>query len=362
MSRCLHSLRPMKPIVLPAVVVFVQVFLYGVSFYYAEKRSSDFPIYYVAARRWEHGENPYDLQKQCEAESEFIARCVPMVHPPFVLPLIALVSTDNYDASVWRWTAVITIVLALSIIPLYSLSDDWFVTVQSLLFYPAIYAIFYGNDAVFLWIGIFVWAALLLKNKDFLAGLALSLSLIKPHFAIILAVPLLISRPRAFFGFAVGASILILYSLALVGPSGFAGLAGIARIMSHGRGYGIDRQNMINLAGVLARNHLSFGWVWPAFVLGSIAISIYWRLKGLTLATISIALVIALFTVPHAHHYELAMLAIPFARSYRLVPLLASLLVVVFAIFGLMHIAAYVLMLGTLVQCIGYGKDIAKPR
>src|SRR6266542_807621 len=225
--------REMRSGAFAVLLLVAQVTLYAVAWQTVKPEESDFPAFYSAARIWQRGENPYDLQKQCSEEVHIRGvPCLPFAHPPVLLPLVALISNDNFASSYHRWVLLLLIILVVCLIPLYQLSRDWKVSLQSILFVPVFIAITLGQDTPFILLGVLLWVQLLISNKDVWAGIALSLAIVKPQIVILLALPLLFSRPKAFAGFCLGGLISIMYSLALVGVEGLRGLVDIIRVMA----------------------------------------------------------------------------------------------------------------------------------
>src|SRR5215472_7822000 len=221
-------------------LVTAQVVLYAVAWRTVAPRDTDFPAFYAAARLWQKGLNPYDLQMQCNEQIQIRGEpCLPFAHPPVLLPLVALLSNDDFTSSYHRWVFCVLIAVVVCLVPLSQLTQDWIVSLQSVLFLPVILAIILGQDTPFILLGVLLWVWLLNRRQDVCAGLALSLAVVKPQIAILLGLPLLFSRPKAFAGFCLGAFLLTLYSFALVGTQGFHGLIAITALMSQGQGFGI---------------------------------------------------------------------------------------------------------------------------
>ena len=313
--------------------------------------ASDFPSFYAAARIWRTGGNPYSLSEQCKAQTAIRSAdlpCLPLAHPPILLPLVSEISSDNLVASYWRWLTVLVLISIASLVPLYFLSRNLMLSIESLLFLPLVTGVLLGQDVPLILFGALMWAYLLLTGRDFASGLALSLSVIKPHIAILLALPLLFSRRTAFLGFCAGALALTVFSFALVGLSGFRGLLEIAQIMSKGEGFGIYQSKMPNATGLLVSAGLSPFWSWGIFVFGVVAISLLWRQRGLSQSTLGIAVIVALFAVPHTHFHDLCLLLIPLwplSASYPSALAVASLSLLIGAGLSAEPVVAYCLML-----------------
>ena len=336
----------------PILIAFflLQIILYAAAARTVQPKESDFPAFYSAARIWASGHNPYDLEAQCSVQEPIRGvPCLPFAHPPVLLPLISLVSNEDFTASYYRWLLVLVLVTAVCILPLYCLCAEWKLSVQTILFFPIVVAITFGQDTPFILLGVLLWIWLLNSKREVLAGLALSIAVLKPQIAILLAVPLLFSRPKAFAGFLLGTVILGVYSFALVGLEGFRGALRIVEVMSQGRGYGVNPHAMQNAAALLVRSGLSAVWSWPVFVLGIIAISIYWKKKGTSLRELSAGIIVALFTAPHLHFHDLSLMTPGLLLIHPLVAMLCSVVLVSTYAFALQQWSGYAVMLALLI-------------
>ena len=336
----------------PILIAFflLQIILYTAAARTVQPKESDFPAFYSAARIWASGQNPYDLQAQCSVQEPIRGvPCLPFAHPPVLLPLISLVSNEDFISSYYRWILILVLVTALCILPLYRLCAEWKLSVQTILFFPIVVAITFGQDTPFILLGVLLWIWLLTSKREMLAGLVLSIAVLKPQIAILLAVPLLFSRPKAFAGFLLGAAVLGVYSFALVGVEGFRGLLHIVQVMSQAQGYGVNPQAMQNATALLVRSGLSAAWSWPIFALGIIAISIYWRKKGTSLRELSAGIIVALFTAPHLHFHDLSLLTPGLLLIHPLVAMLCSVVLLSTYAFALQQWSGYVVMLALLI-------------
>jgi hypothetical protein len=330
------------------VLVAGQLILASAWLVRSDKALSDFPAFYAAARIWERGEQPYSLENQCREQIPFNrAECLPLAHPPVLLPLISSLATDDFVASYWRWTALSFCVLLLCLIPLYKLMGP--TSLYAILFQPIIASLWMGQDNAFVFAAVAYWIWLLLSGRDFLSGLALSLSVVKPHIAIALAIPLLFSRPKAFLGFCAGGAVLTAVSFALVGSEGFRGLLSITRAMAEGKGLGVWVEGMSNVTGLLIRMGVSVKWSWAFFIAGIALTSFIFRWRGVTRESVSLALITTFFTAPHIHPWDIGPLAIPLGFVGPMALLLASGFLYFLMPFRLLHIGCYVIMAALLV-------------
>jgi len=332
------------------VFFLLQIILYVAAWRTVKSNETDFPAFYSAARIWASGRNPYDLEAQCRVQIPIRGvPCLPFAHPPVVLPLVSLVSNEDFLSSYYRWSFLLVAVTALCILPLYRLSGELKLSVQTILFFPVIVAITFAQDTPFILLGVLLWIWLLRVKREVLAGLALSIAVLKPQIAILLAVPLLFSRPRAFAGFCLGAALLGVYSFALVGVEGFRGLLQIVGVMSQGQGYGVNPQVMQNATALLVRSGLSAAWSWPIFALGLVAVSVYWAKKGTSLRELSAGIIVALFSAPHLHFHDLSLLTPGLLLIHPLAVMLSSIVLLTTYAFTLQQWGGYALMLALLI-------------
>src|SRR6185369_15225415 len=127
---------------LAIVFIIVQSVLYLGAWRTVSPMESDFPAFYSAARLWHEGTNPYDLEQQCRTQLPIRGEpCLPFAHPPVLLPLISLVSNDDFVGSYHRWTMVLLCVVLICLFPFYQLSRQWQLSIQSILFLPIVIAL-----------------------------------------------------------------------------------------------------------------------------------------------------------------------------------------------------------------------------
>lgn len=328
-------------------VIAAQFYVYGHFWYRADVTTTDFPAFHAVGLLWKSGAQPYNLENQCRVEKEVnpAQPCLPFAHPPILLPLLALVSDRDYVASYWRWTFFTTVVLFLCLIPLYLLLRDLRIAMQSMLFFPAIFGLWMAQDNAIVLFAVLWCIYLLTRDKDFLAGLLLSVGVVKPQLILVLAIPLLFSRFKAFLGFCLGVFVLVLFSLALVGVEGLQGILALTALMSKIQGFGVWPEGMYNVTGILARAGVNHFWSWPIFILGIVFVCFLWRRKGITLSTFSIGVIISVFTAPHVHLWDLSLLIIPLLSLHPVGPALGSLLIVSIFPFGQTYWATYAMML-----------------
>ncbi len=296
-----------------AFVILSQVVLYGLRWQKSNPMTSDFVYFYVVGRLYESGQNPYDLDRQCRAQAELRpGECAGYAHTPILLPLLALLFNDDFQASYWRWAIFQLGLLAICVWLLYLVSQNLFASLQCLVFPPVIGGLLLANDTIFILTAILGWAVLMLRKKDLWAGIVLALVVLKPQLALPLAIPLLFVRPKAFAGFCLGSCVLTLYSLLIVGIDGFAGIIEVTRSLARGGTFGgVSQSIMFNTTGILARLGINTLWAWPLYAAGIAGLSIYLRKHGVTPSSISFAVLITVIICPHLFAYDLSYLVLP---------------------------------------------------
>lgn len=246
----------------------------------------------------------------------------PFIHPPFLLPVLALISSLDYVAAFHAWAAIMIVLYSLGVWLLVRTvprdGDRAVLLVGNILFFPAFVSILNGQDTALLLFGVSIWLCGLRSADDRLAGIGLALTAIRPHIALLLALPFLLKHRGVLYWFLGGAALLGIYSIGLVGIHGIQDFMNILNVSASGDGYKTNEIAMLNLLGLLRR-------LFPA-VPEMIARLVGWFLYGLAVIWLCIiwarsarieekhigwAVIIALFAVPHLHYHDLALLLVP---------------------------------------------------
>ena len=257
---------------------------------------------------------------------------LPYMHPPFILPVLMLIMGVSYPTSYILWTLFLLLTVILSLLFLIrALKETGVQQISALtfgvigfLFYPVFISVLKGQDSALLLLGLSLWLYAFLNKKDTLAGLALSLTMIKPQLALILAIPFIFNRRRVWWGFCLGAAVLVGFSFLLVGPTGFKGYLNLISIVSQGEGFGVNQTEMYNLMGLIQRTFptidpaLSQGLRWGIFLAAIVGLGLLWKnakdnLSPKHLATL---VIISLLASPHLHFHDLTLLLIPVASFF----------------------------------------------
>lgn len=247
-------------------------------------------------------------------------------HPPFLSPLLATIACDDYTVAYRRWTIVLIIALATVGIVLakFLMASGWesrlaiVSAVSYMCFYPTFVSILHGQDTVFTLLFLLIWMVALLQHREVLAGFGLALATLSPQVTGALSVPLIASRRAASWWFGIGAGLLAIWSLVLIGWQGARDLLGLLRSSASGQGAGviINQRYMSNLLGLLLRNvpGLDPGvtrlLAWGIALLSlNILCCLWWgKRTQLTVEHVGLAVVTSVVTAPHLHGYSLAFL------------------------------------------------------
>ena len=241
---------------------------------------------------------------------------------------------------------VLLAVLGLCVIPLYGLTKSFVSSLALIAFSPVLSGFLGGQDSLFVLLGLLFFSLFLSKGKDSLAGIALSLTVLRPTLAVALGITLLFANRRAFGFFFSSSLLLTLYSFALVGLGGFHDLA--LALFSHGQSDPTTRPDrMYSVVGLLNRLGLSPSWAWILFAASIPCIALLWRKRGLTVSTFALAIVITTFASPHLHIHDLVFVMVPLTTWPAIAVVLVS---IAFMSLGLSQLFIYALMLALVIH------------
>jgi hypothetical protein len=351
-----------------------------------ERTGSDFIGFFTAARIFQKdgAEHVYDpayqqVVEQQEVGFELVSGQVLLFnHLPYFLPLLSLIVDANYVNSFIRWAIILLVFLVLDAVLLARLlpaqtfrrGDILIAVAGVLLFFPTFTSLMNGQDTVFLLLGMALWAYGLLRNRDVIAGLGLSLVTIRPQLALILAMPLLFSkeRRRVWWWFSMGAFLLGILCLVILSWDGTRNLFNFLLISAGGQWYGLHPEDMPTLSGLVRRTApgvdvqvIRFA-SWGTYLMAIAGLCIhFWKSKKIGEPQIGLAVLTSLFVVPYLHYHDLACLLIPVfcliriledrkfleARNLALLPLFLSFLLLMgFFEFSIRYPVVYIVMIG----------------
>ena len=328
----------------------------------AARTGADFIAFYAAGRISLTGQfiEVYVPQAQQVVEQSVLgfpilaADLNPFVHPPFILPVLALIAILPYVGAFSAWALLLLVLYSIAALVLIRTLPQGkhyrVLFVSVLLFFPAFVSILNGQDSALLLLGASIWLVGLLKGDDQLAGAGLALTAIRPHIALLLAVPFLFKQRKVWWWFLLSASGLALISILLIGVRGTLNFLHILTISASGEGYKINELAMLNFIGLLQRLVHGFsaesartaGWIVYSLAIASLCI-LWLRSEKIGEKEVGLAALIAIFASPHLHYHDLVLLLIPIfcliiltaRRSFLelktsvLFPLMASWLLVV---------------------------------
>jgi hypothetical protein len=182
-----------------------------------------------------------------------------------------------------------------------------------------------GQDVLIILLGTSVWMLQLRSGKEFSAGLWLGLSAIRPQTAIFLSTPFILRKQKVLLGFVLGAGVLALISLALIGPSGLQKYITILGVVEGEMWRLPHAKDMPTISGFIRRNFEEVDrdffryFTLGGFITGILSISYWWR-KSVEISEKQIGLLIlaGLVFVPYAHYHELSLLLIPIICLIRI--------------------------------------------
>lgn len=333
----------------PVVLVFVlgMIVAHGAIFWNLHRAIfagyGDFAAFYTAGKLVQHhqGSELYNRSAQWRVQQEFAAdvgnRQGPLayVHPPFEALFFALLAYLKYPMAWVVWTGLKLCVL-FAIPFLLNLCSASFPAISpakqalfSLATFPAAIDLLQGQDEIFLLLFFSLALIYLIKGGKFQAGLCLALALIKFQLVIPIVLIFLLRRQwRVVAGFASGAAVLLLISVALMGWNVLSSypryLLDIDQSSSLGVSIPSEMPNLRGLTAPLAdRIHGARSSPWYLgsyilFTLAGVAIAAHYWPTGepdlrRDLAGFSMALAITVVTAYYSYGYDLILLFIPLA-------------------------------------------------
>jgi hypothetical protein len=296
----------------------------------AERTGADFIAYFAAGRIALTGQfsEVYVPQAQQAVEEGVLGfpikleELAPFVHPPFILPVLALIALLPYVGAFHVWALTLLVLYSISsfllahIIP--QVRDRKVLYASVLLFFPGMVSVINGQDSALLLLGTSIWLYGLLEGDDRLAGAGIALTTIRPHIALLLAIPFLFKRRKVWWWFLACAAGLAVFSILLIGVGGTVNFLHILTVTASGEGYKINEPAMLNFIGLLRRlapgisseSARLAGWI--VYFLAMVLLCVLWiRSNKIGEKQAGLAVLIVLFAAPHLHYHDLVLLLIP---------------------------------------------------
>ena len=181
----------------------------------AERTGSDFISFYSAGRvAQDKGVakvyNPVLQQKIQEEQVGFplaTGQVLLYNHLPFLIPILKAIAAPNYVDSFYRWIFMLITLYGAGILVLSLILDRAGIDQKStlltatgcILFLPLFFSLMNGQDTALLFLGTAIWVYGLIFKQNFLAGLGLSLTTVRPHISLLLAIPMFFRYRKAFW-------------------------------------------------------------------------------------------------------------------------------------------------------------------
>ena len=274
----------------------------------------------------------YDLESQRQVQEALTGLTIvpgsglPFMHPPHLLAVQARLTRFSYSGYWLLWSlfsiccllaglGALGVALRRAGVPLDTVAA--FAT-AGLVFFPFVISVVHGQDTAFVYLGIAGWIAALIAGREFAAGLALSLVTLRPHIAIVLAVPFLFAKRRVLAGFVVGSSAWAGWAFATVGMAGVLGFVSAIVSVAGASEFGVDPRPMANVAGLVRRllpdSALTAARVlaWATWLGTMLFLCRRWYVNrsagGPAASDLGLAVVLALLFSPHLNFSDLALL------------------------------------------------------
>jgi hypothetical protein len=305
----------------------------------SEDRREDFVAFYAASMQVKRGfaSTIYDPQIIGGVEETVLGRTAGRVdglafmNPPFVAGAMQPLALVSFGVAQAIWFAVSAVMVAACIALLWpdlrrlrGRSAVMF-AIAAVASYPVYMSMLYRQLSPLILLAWVLAYRLGVRGHAMLAGAALSLALIKPQFAVVPVLYLLVtSRWRMLAGFAIGALVLAASSAALAGPYvSFIGYpAYLLETLRWREEFGVNRLDMFGWHAFIIRSLPGFdptiGLLLTAVLcaLTLIAAIVIWRQPHRCDEMWAPALAIAAATIlisPHSHTHDLLVLMLPAA-------------------------------------------------
>jgi hypothetical protein len=299
-----------------------------------EFTGSDFITYYtIGSIGRQYGlDRVYDFELQKAVEERVVGfevapeNVLPHNHLPFlnpVLVLLVIATNGNYILGFIVWNIIL---IGLYLTSVFIILNTETVTIERstlniasfMLFFPNFVSLLNGQDTALLVLGAAALFFGVLNRKEWAAGLGLALMTVRPHIALLLAIPFLFKERKVWWWFCAGALVLVLISII---PLGLTGLRDFYNIMLD-TALKSRETAMINFIGLGRRlaptidPSIIRGIGWFLFFTAMIVLSVAWKLSNkLDGQLLGLAILAGLFFAPHLVYHDLAILIFPLMVS-----------------------------------------------
>lgn len=302
------------------------------------RTGSDFIAFYAAGKVATQAgmEKVFDLSLLRVEEEKILGFSIlhndvnPFVHPPFIVPLLAFFARWDYTVAFHLWALVLVVILAASMgvflqyFPDLTPSGKVWLFLAGILFFSGFVGVMNGQDSAILLLGVGIWALGLFKDDERMAGLGLALTVIRPHVALLLAIPFLFKRRGVWWWFCAGGGVLALVSIWLIGVDGTEIYLKTLAVSAGGEGYKINEGSMVNVLGILHRMfpllqpEISRWLGWGLYFAAFVGLCVAWaRTDSLSETHLGVAIIVGILATPHLHYHDTVLILIPLFIAFR---------------------------------------------
>jgi hypothetical protein len=193
------------------------------------------------------------------------------------------------------------------------------------LFDPTFSGLMNAQDTAIVFLGTILWATGLFSKRYILAGIGLSLTVLRPQMALFLAIPFLFHHRKVFWGFVLGGTVLAVISVAMLGYEGTLSFVKAIRYIESTVWVERHALDMPTISGIIRRNFVvsdpgpAKNLVWLLYALGMAGFSFLWhKSQEVTERHIGLLVTVAIFLAPYAHYHDLILWLIPIFCMVRL--------------------------------------------
>lgn len=298
-----------------------------------ERNATDFMAFYAAGRiAQSHGyPDIYNIQLQQNVQQDVLGfqlgdgQVLLYNHLPYLVPILAVIVNEDYKNSFIRWEVLLgllclstTVFLINSLFTNEDSKSRLMLAAGVFTFFPMFVSVWQGQDTAFLFLGVALWCAGILKKQDMTAAIGLALVSVRPHLCIALALPLVFKHRRIWWRFIAIASSLAIFSLLILTPKGSLDFISLLRISAEGKWFGMKPEAMLNLLGLIIRSipsiniHVINITSWVIYGVGLAVIAALWiRSQAIDERLLGLTVLIATITAPHLHLHDLTLLVFP---------------------------------------------------
>jgi hypothetical protein len=277
--------------------------------------NNDFLCYYIGGTLVREGRfaDLYHPEAQMEVQRRVapgIAEPRPYVRPPWFAFALAPLTRLSLVHAYAVWIAMLLITL-LATWAWATVRFGETALVLAVLFLPANLGLCFGQDSAAMLAVLSISYVLLARERNFAAGLALGLGLMKFHLLLMFPVWMILQkRWRMLAGFAATGALFLTAALLALRPSG---LADYVHVLLHGKTELFDPSpdTMVNIYSVLANFGLASTPLSAALAVLVIGIAIYGLRYAPLWRSLAIVATASLLISPHAFGYDATVLLLP---------------------------------------------------